>query len=84
MSGMRPGSIFVPEDFEEPDYLDQRNNGGKYLDGGKNVQLADFETVSYDKLLIATGANSFIPPVGDFPYSKKCLRSSPFVGCPCH
>ncbi|QHI73411.1 NAD(P)/FAD-dependent oxidoreductase [Aminipila terrae] len=32
----------------------------------KNVVLGDNQMVCYDKLLIATGADSFIPPVGDF------------------
>ena len=31
----------------------------------KTVLLKDQSKVTYDKLLIATGANSFIPPVGD-------------------
>lgn len=34
-------------------------------DENKEVCLGD-RKVAYDKLLIATGANSFIPPVGDF------------------
>lgn len=32
----------------------------------KLISLDTKETISYDKLLIATGANSFIPPVGEF------------------
>jgi NAD(P)H-nitrite reductase large subunit len=32
----------------------------------QEVELEDGTKISYDKLLIATGANSFIPPVGQF------------------
>jgi NAD(P)H-nitrite reductase large subunit len=37
----------------------------------KAVKLAGGVSVSYDKLLIATGADSFIPPIGDFRKAKN-------------
>jgi NAD(P)H-nitrite reductase large subunit len=58
---------FVPEDFftkqtitwfknQEVTHIDTKN---------QNVQLSDETLVSYDRLLIATGANSLIPPIGN-------------------
>lgn len=37
----------------------------------KQVELSNGEYVEYDKLLIATGANSFIPPVGKLREAKN-------------
>ena len=67
------GINFVPEDFFEKNRITwiKGTTVENIWTAAKNVQLADFETVSYDKLLIATGANSFIPPVGDFPTAKN-------------
>lgn len=59
---------FVPEDFFEKNRITWEK--GKKVIGvwpkTKKVQFEDGEAISYDKLLIATGAYSFIPPVGDF------------------
>lgn len=59
---------FVPETF-----FDDKNIywiKGKRVERidteGQNVILEDSNKIHYDKLLIATGADSFIPPVGDF------------------
>ncbi len=65
---------FVPEDFFEKNHIWQipgyRMNG---LDTGKKkVYYGDGLICDYDKLLIATGAESFIPPVG-------ALRTAPNV-----
>ncbi len=62
------GLNFVPADFFEKNRI-------TWIKGKKvlhvwtkvnNVQLEDDEVIHYDKLLIATGADSFIPPVGNF------------------
>ena len=65
---------FVPKDFFEKNRIWQipgyRMNG---LDTGKKkVYYGDGMACDYDKLLIATGAESFIPPVG-------ALRTAPNV-----
>lgn len=65
---------FVPEDFFEKNKIWQipgyRMNG---LDtAAKKVYYGDGLACDYDKLLIATGAESFIPPVG-------ALRTAPNV-----
>ncbi len=36
------------------------------------------ESICYDKLLISTGADSFIPPVGDLRKAKKCIWTPAF------
>ncbi|MDO4523233.1 MAG: FAD-dependent oxidoreductase [Eubacteriales bacterium] len=59
---------FVPEDFFEKQQLTWFS-GKKVthiLPQTHQIRLSDDATLDYDKLLIATGANSFIPPVGDF------------------
>lgn len=62
------GISFIPEDFFEENSI--RWLAGKKAEhistDEKAVSLASGEKVPYDKLLIASGANSFIPPVGDF------------------
>ena len=42
----------------------------------KKVCLSNQEDYLFDKLLIATGANSFIPPVAQFREAKKRFRTS--------
>ena len=58
---------FVPEDFFETNRIHWIK--GKTVTGldtaKKKVILEDGGEVPYDKLLIATGAESFIPPVGN-------------------
>ena len=59
---------FVPEDFfEKLDiYWIKDQTVASVNTAEKTVTVTDGNVFSYDKLLIATGANSFIPPVGDF------------------
>lgn len=59
---------FVPEGFfeEENIYWYSETCASQIDTDGQNVILDDSTKIHYDKLLIATGADSFIPPVGDF------------------
>ncbi|MDO4273241.1 MAG: FAD-dependent oxidoreductase [Eubacteriales bacterium] len=59
---------FIPEDFfEKLDIFWVKDCSVSSVDTvEKTVSLEDGMQFSYDKLLIATGANSFIPPVGQF------------------
>lgn len=59
---------FVPEGFfeEENIYWYPETCASQIDTDGQNVILDDGTKIHYDKLLIATGADSFIPPVGDF------------------
>ena len=41
----------------------------------------DGNEIGYDKLLIATGAESFIPPVGEIKRGKQRFWSSSFKRC---
>lgn len=59
---------FVPEGFfeEQNIYWYPQKHAREIDTDGQNVILEDGIKFHYDKLLIATGADSFIPPVGDF------------------
>lgn len=59
---------FVPENFfEEQNIYWMNNSTVTSIDTDERIlTLTDNFQLSYDKLLIATGANSFIPPVGQF------------------
>lgn len=59
---------FVPEGFFEDQniYWYPEKSAVQIDTDGQDVILEDGVKVHYDKLLIATGADSFIPPVGDF------------------
>lgn len=58
---------FADENFFEKNAIEWIKSPIKNIDTNKKeVYTTDGDTVDYDKLLIATGANSFIPPVGDF------------------
>lgn len=59
---------FVPENFfEEQNIYWYPEKSARQIDtDGQDVMLDDGVKIHYDKLLIATGADSFIPPVGDF------------------
>lgn len=59
---------FIPESFFDDlnIYWIKGKRVGSIDAGNKNVILEDETKIHYDKLLIATGADSFIPPVGDF------------------
>lgn len=58
---------FVEEDFFEKNRIRwiAGKTAGKLDTNEKTVTLDDGEILNYDKLLIATGAESFIPPVGN-------------------
>lgn len=59
---------FVPDKFfEEQNIYWIKGKKAEQIDTKEqNVILDDESKIHYDKLLIATGADSFIPPVGDF------------------
>lgn len=59
---------FVPEGFfgEQNIYWYPEKRASRIDTEGQDVILDDGMKIHYDKLLIATGADSFIPPVGDF------------------
>lgn len=59
---------FIPENFfEKENILWLKNSTVTSIDTSEQTVTVGNGTVfSYDKLLIATGANSFIPPVGNF------------------
>lgn len=58
---------FVEEDFFEKNRIRwiAGKTAGKLDTNEKTVTLDDGEILNYDKLLIATGAESFLPPVGN-------------------
>lgn len=64
---------FIPEDFFEKNKIWWIQ--GKKVQGldlqKKRVQLEEGLYCDYDRLLIATGANSFIPPVGSLREAKN-------------
>ncbi|MCD2492408.1 FAD-dependent oxidoreductase [Lacrimispora sp. NSJ-141] len=64
---------FVPEDFFEEQKITwiSGKRASHVWTKTHNVQLEDDTVISYDKLLIATGADSFIPPVGDFRKARN-------------
>lgn len=64
---------FVPEEFFEEQGITwmKEKRAAHIWTKAKNVQLEDDTVVHYDKLLIATGADSFLPPVGDFRNAKN-------------
>lgn len=58
---------FTSENFFEENNIEWKKIGVKKIDTSKKeIILLNDEIEKYDKLLISTGANSFIPPVGDF------------------
>lgn len=64
---------FVPADFfEKKNITWLREKRAEAVEPDKKqVRLADGSAVSYDKLLIATGADSVIPPIGDFRNARN-------------
>lgn len=62
------GISFIPEHFFEEQRITWMpgKKVSRVYPEEKQLTLASGESISYDKLLIATGANSFIPPVGNF------------------
>ena len=60
------GICFVPEDFFSANQITwyNRTSAKKILPSEKKIVIADGSEICFDKLLIATGADSFIPPVG--------------------
>lgn len=75
LSGERNESSlnFVPEDFFEKNKITwvKGVEVTSISSDRKNVILSDNQVICYDKLLIATGADSFMPPVGDFRNAKN-------------
>ena len=63
---------FVSEDFFEKNSID-RIMGKKVtaIDAENKIITYDDGTISYDRLLIATGSESFIPPVGALRTAKN-------------
>ena len=61
------GISFVDPDFFEKNQITwlQGKTGNRLDTQGKKVYTDEGDEVSYDRLLIATGAESFIPPVGN-------------------
>ncbi len=62
------GLSFIPDHFFDENNI-QWISGEKVnrvIPEENRIRSASGRSISYDKLLIATGANSFIPPVGDF------------------
>lgn len=64
--------------FTDKDFFEKNNirwQKGRTVEGldtaGKKVMLSGGEEIAYDKLLIATGAESFIPPVGQLREGKN-------------
>lgn len=62
------GIGFVPEDFFEKNSIRWEKGVGVtgVSTAEKRVQLEDGRTVAYDKLLIASGADYFVPPLPHF------------------
>ncbi|MDD2959485.1 MAG: FAD-dependent oxidoreductase [Lachnospiraceae bacterium] len=64
---------FVPEDYFETNriYWIKGRSAEKIDTKQKEVLLDGGERIAYDKLLIATGAKSFLPPVGQMRRAKN-------------
>lgn len=62
------GISFVPQNFIEDNNINWINGKSvvKLIDNQKKVVLDDGTECEYDKLLIASGANYFIPPIDNF------------------
>lgn len=66
------GLNFTEEDFFDKYRIVWKKESARKIDVEKQkVLLSSGEETGYDKLLIASGANSFIPPVGDFRKAKN-------------
>ena len=75
---------FVEPDFFESNHIDWiKGVSVKTIDvENKEVLLDNNTSCRYDKLLITTGANSFIPPVGQFREANNVFGSASSLGCP--
>lgn len=63
---------FVEEDFFEKNRIGEVHGQIEAIDTvDRVVDTKEGESICYDKLLISTGANSFIPPVGDLRKAKN-------------
>lgn len=66
------GLNFVPEDFFEKNGIRWIRQAVETIDAQNHaLHLASGETLPFDRLLIASGANSFIPPVPGFREGKN-------------
>ena len=76
------GLDFTEENFFEKQKVDYiQNEVTSVLEDQKCVMLRSGEQISYDKLLIASGAGSFIPPTGDLRTAENVfgMRNLPDV-----
>jgi len=62
--------LVTPESIVNPDTMFTNNNidliidKAKHIDAkGKKVELSDGREISYDKLILSTGASPFVPPI---------------------
>ena len=64
---------FVPEDFFVTNRIDllKEEEVVHINEDKKEVELKSGNFISYDRLLIATGSNSFIPPIVNFKEAKN-------------
>ena len=63
---------FVEEDFFEKNQIAEVYGHIEVIDtANQMVDTKGGESICYDKLLISTGADSFIPPVGDLRKAKN-------------
>lgn len=63
---------FVPESFIEDNSVEWiKGKEVTGIDTQEKIVKLQGQEISFDKLLIATGANSFIPPVGELTISKN-------------
>lgn len=63
---------FVDEDFMEKNNITwMKNNKVKKLDTENKIVCLEKKEISYDKLLIATGAKSFVPPIKNIKEGKN-------------
>lgn len=70
---------FVEEDFFEKNQIAEVYGHIEVIDtANQMVDTKGGESICYDKLLISTGADSFIPPVGDLRKAEKCIWTPAF------
>lgn len=68
---------FVDSDFMEKNNITWiKNSTAKSIDTDKKIVNLEDKNISYDKLLIATGAKSFVPPIKNLKEGNNiyCLR----------
>ena len=70
---------YLTDDFYEQNRVNLLLNSEVVAidDGKKQVKLAGGEALPYDRLLIATGGDPFVPPIVGFPTRRKSSPSPP-------